>query len=121
MRNLSFIILVLCLRSYASESEFNCHDIAIGSEGMAWDPNDRNQLISGVVVCESKSIRRQIQYKNGFKHGKEHITSTNHDGEIINTYSKGEKLMECKKTKRGEKTITYCQNFKTGEITQSLE
>ena len=121
MRNLFFIILLLCLRSYASESEFNCHDIAISPDGMAWDPNDRNQLITGIVVCESKSIHRQTQYKDGVKHGKEYITSTNNDRELINTYSKGEKLIGCEKTKIGVRTLTRCQNFKTGESTQSLE
>ncbi len=121
MRFLAFILLFLCLRSYASEVQFNCHDIAIAPDGMAWDLNAQGQLITGVVVCESESIRSQTQYKEGFKHGKEYITSTKNSGERINTYSKGEKIIECKKIKIGKTIMTICKNLKTGKTTTSYK
>jgi hypothetical protein len=121
MKYLAFILLFLCLRSYASEAQFNCHDIAIAPDGMAWDPNAQNQLITGVVVCESENTRIQTQYKEGFKHGKEHITFTKKGGERINTYSKGEKIMECISLYFGTSKTTVCDNLKTGERTYSTQ
>jgi hypothetical protein len=120
MRFLAVIILFSCMQSYASEPQFNCHDIAIAPDGMAWDPNAQSQLITGVVVCETENERMQTQYKEGFKHGKEYITSKR-DGERINTYTKGEKIMECTNLYIASHKTTVCDNLKTGERTSSRE
>lgn len=121
MKILILIALFLGVRSYALEAEFNCHDIAIAPDGMAWDLNAQGQLITGTVVCESKTTRSHVQYKEGFKHGKEYITSIKNRSELINTYSKGEKIMECKKLFMSNHTMTICENLKTGEKTTTHE
>ena len=115
------LVIFLSVRSYASEAEFNCHDIAIAPDGMAWDLNAQGLLITGTVVCESKTTRSQVQYKDGFKHGKEYITFTKNRGEFINTYSKGEKIMKCQKIFMSKDTMTICENIKTGEKTTTHE
>lgn len=121
MRILVFIVLLFCFQSYASEMEFNCRDIAVAPDGMAWDPNAQGQLITGVVVCESENSRKQTQYLEGFKHGKEYIIYTNNGGEKTNTYRKGEKIMECNEIILGKGIMTICENFETGEKTTAYK
>ena len=79
--------------SLAEEKEYDCHDIAVGPEGVAWEPENQGKLVSGVVVCEKGDEKVVSLYEKGFKDGRE--TVTNGETKTVKIYRKGKLTETC--------------------------
>ena len=115
-----FFLLSLSASMMSLSEDYDCNDIAVSPEGIAWDINNQGQMITGIVNCENDRSLKRTLYKNGFKNGKEYITHKRARISVlntVNTYNMGTLVKSCQERSKKHATVVKCKNYLTGLTT----